>query len=90
MSTPTKNIESLQHEDRLFPPPASFSQQAHIKSMAELERLRAEASADPEAFWARMAEELHWFKKWDTVFAVDAAARREVRGWQAQHLLQLS
>ena len=35
--------------------------------MAELEQLRAEASADPEAFWARMAEELHWFKKWDTV-----------------------
>jgi len=67
MSTPTKNIESLQHEDRLFPPPASFSQQAHIKSMAELERLRAERSADPEAFWARMAEELHLFKKWDTV-----------------------
>jgi acetyl-CoA synthetase len=67
MSTPTTNIESLQQEDRLFPPPESFSQKAHIKSMAELERLRAEASADPEAFWARMAEELHWFKKWDTV-----------------------
>jgi acetyl-CoA synthetase len=62
MSTPTTNIESLQQEDRLFPPPESFSQKAHIKSMAELERLRAEASADPEAFWARMAEELHWFR----------------------------
>jgi acetyl-CoA synthetase len=36
--------------------------------MEELERLRAEAHAAPEAFWARMAEaELHWFKKWDTV-----------------------
>jgi acetyl-CoA synthetase len=35
--------------------------------MAELERLRDEASADPEAFWGRMAEELHWFKKWDKV-----------------------
>ncbi len=40
--------------------------------MAELEQLRAEASADPEAFWARMAEELHWFKKWDTVLKWDA------------------
>ncbi|HXM35419.1 MAG TPA: acetate--CoA ligase, partial [Pyrinomonadaceae bacterium] len=45
----------------------SFSEQAYIKSIAELELLRQEASADPEAFWARMAEELHWFKKWDKV-----------------------
>jgi len=36
--------------------------------MAELEALRAEASADPEEFWARFAAgELHWFKEWDTV-----------------------
>jgi acetyl-CoA synthetase len=66
MST-IKNIESLQQEDRVFPPSPEFSEKAHIKSMAELERLRAEATEDPESFWARMAEELHWFKKWDTV-----------------------
>jgi len=66
MSTVT-NIESLQHEDRVFPPPLNFSENACVKSMAELEGLRAEATADPEAFWARMAEELHWFKRWDTV-----------------------
>ena len=67
MSATTTNIESLQQEDRLFPPPPEFSERAHIKSMAELERLRKEASEDPEGFWAHMAEELHWFKKWDTV-----------------------
>jgi acetyl-CoA synthetase len=67
MSTVTTNIESLQHEDRVFPPPATFAEHAHISSSAELESLRAEAEADPEAFWARMAEELHWFKKWDKV-----------------------
>ena len=27
----------------------------------------AEAAADPQAFWAKQAEDLHWFKKWDTV-----------------------
>ena len=67
MSTVTTNIESLQHEDRVFPPPPDFSASAHIKSFDELERLRREARADREAFWGRMAEELHWFKKWDTV-----------------------
>lgn len=41
--------------------------------MAELEQLRVEASTDPEAFWARMAEqELHWFKKWDSVLKWNA------------------
>ena len=67
MATQSTNIESLQTEDRVFPPPTAFSEKAHIKSDDDLEALRAEASADPEAFWARMAAELHWFKKWDTV-----------------------
>ena len=60
-------IESVLNESRLFPPPASFSANAHIKSFEEYERLYAEAEADPEAFWAKQAEELHWFKKWDRV-----------------------
>ncbi|HVS80501.1 MAG TPA: acetate--CoA ligase [Pyrinomonadaceae bacterium] len=68
MSTVTTNIESILHEERVFHPPTAFAEQAHIKSVQELEELRAEASADPEKFWARFAEsELHWFKKWDTV-----------------------
>ncbi len=68
MSSTTTNIESLQHEGRVFNPPAAFVEKAHIKSMAELDTLRAEADADPEKFWARLAEsELHWFKPWDTV-----------------------
>src|SRR5258708_27317375 len=68
MSTSTTNIESLSHEARVFPPPTEFAARAHIKSMSELEALRAEASADPEKFWARFAKsELHWFKPWYTV-----------------------
>ena len=31
-------------------------------------RWRREATEDPEGFWARAAEELHWFRKWDQVF----------------------
>jgi acetyl-CoA synthetase len=54
-------------EERIFPPAPEFAAQAHVRSLDELENLRAEATAAPESFWARMAEELHWFKKWDTV-----------------------
>jgi acetyl-CoA synthetase len=68
MSSATTNIESVMHEARVFPPPSNFAAKSHVKSMEELEALRAEASADPEKFWARFAEsELHWFRKWDTV-----------------------
>ena len=63
----TTNIESVMHEERVFPPPEGFAAKAHVGSMEALERLRSEAAADPEAFWARMAEELHWFKRWETV-----------------------
>ncbi|MCA1593233.1 MAG: acetate--CoA ligase [Acidobacteria bacterium] len=61
-------MESVLHEERVFPPSPEFSRGAHIKSMEDYERLRQEASDSPDAFWARMAEsELHWFRKWDTV-----------------------
>jgi acetyl-CoA synthetase len=61
------NIESVLHESRIFPPPAEFSELAHIKSFAEYEQIYAEAEKDTEAFWASAAEDLHWFKRWDTI-----------------------
>ncbi len=67
MSSPTTNIESILHEDRVFDPPAEFSERAHINSIEEYERLREEAARSPENFWARMAGELDWFQTWDTV-----------------------
>lgn len=66
MSQPT--IESILQEKRLFHPPTEFSQNAHIKSREEYEQLYNQAKADPQKFWAELAEqELHWFSKWDTV-----------------------
>ncbi|MDZ8050137.1 MAG: acetate--CoA ligase [Aulosira sp. ZfuVER01] len=66
MSQPT--IESILQETRLFPPSAEFSQNAHIKSLEDYQRLYDKAKADPQKFWAELAEtELHWFQKWDTV-----------------------
>lgn len=62
------NIESILQEKRLFPPTAEFSRNAHIKSAEDYQRLYDQAKANPEAFWAELAEqELDWFQKWDTV-----------------------
>jgi acetyl-CoA synthetase len=64
MSTP-KEIESVLSESRVFPPSNEFSAHAYVKSFEEYEKLYNDAAADPEAFWAKQADELHWFKKWD-------------------------
>src|SRR5271155_2845535 len=61
------SIDSILQEDRSFAPPAEFSQHAHIKSLAEYERIYKESIDDPEKFWSGIANELHWFKKWDKV-----------------------
>jgi acetyl-CoA synthetase len=63
----TKNIESTLQETRVFPPPAAFAEKAHIKSFAEYEEIYNKAAENPEEFWASVAENLHWFKKWDTI-----------------------
>ncbi|MEX0269232.1 acetate--CoA ligase [Leptolyngbyaceae cyanobacterium UHCC 1019] len=65
---PQPTIESILHEERLFHPVAEFSQQAQIKSLEQYQQLYNKAKADPQAFWAELADtELHWFQKWDTV-----------------------
>jgi acetyl-CoA synthetase len=61
------NIDSTLDEQRSFEPPAEFSQKAQIKSLAEYETLYKESVEQPEKFWARAAQELHWFRKWDKV-----------------------
>jgi acetyl-CoA synthetase len=60
-------IDSVLNEQRVFDPPDQFRAGAHIKSRAEYERLYKEAKDDPEGFWAKIAQELHWFKPWDRV-----------------------
>jgi acetyl-CoA synthetase len=60
-------IESVSTESRVFPPPADFAAKASVDSFEAYEKLYAEAEADPEQFWADRADELSWFRKWDTV-----------------------
>jgi acetyl-CoA synthetase len=61
------NFESILREDRIFAPTAEFSSQAHVKGLDEYKQLYERSIADPEKFWAEVAEELPWFKRWDSV-----------------------
>lgn len=58
-----KNIEGLLQEQRVFSPPPEFVRQANVKD----ESVYTEAARDREGFWARQAERLDWFRRWDKV-----------------------
>jgi acetyl-CoA synthetase len=64
-------IESMLEEGRKFPPSDDFRNKAYIKSMEDYEELYQRSVNEPEKFWAEMAEELHWFRKWDKVLLWD-------------------
>ncbi|QDU82215.1 Acetyl-coenzyme A ligase [Polystyrenella longa] len=70
-SETSENIESVLKETRLFPPSAEFSELANISSEEQYLELWNKAKDQPAEFWGEMAENLHWFKKFDTVLEGD-------------------
>lgn len=59
-------VESVQKESRHFPPPP-MHRPAHIRSMEQYQELYRQSIDDPETFWGKQAESLHWFRCWDHV-----------------------
>ena len=57
------DIDVLLHENRRFPADPTFRRAAHVSSR----ELYDYAARDPEGFWAGMATELEWSRKWSTV-----------------------
>ncbi len=62
-----KQLDTVLKEARRFKPSKEFSKQAHIASEAEYRRLYKKSIQNPNKFWAGVASELHWFKKWNSV-----------------------
>ena len=63
----SENIQSVLQETRSFPPPADFVKQANISTEAQYQQMYNQAKDDPATFWGELANNLHWFKKWDHV-----------------------
>jgi len=64
-------IEHVLEENRHFEPPQEFKKGAQIATLEEYQELYRQSVEDPEAFWAKAAKELHWFKKWKRVLNDD-------------------
>ena len=58
----TESLSNLLSENRTFPPTPEFAASANAKA-----DIYDEAERDRLAFWEKQAEQLHWFKKWETV-----------------------
>ncbi len=68
MTSPSSSIESLLIENRIFPPAPATTKAARISGMPAYNALCAEAEADFEGFWARLAREnLTWNKPFTQV-----------------------
>jgi len=59
--------EAKDFGEQLFPVPPKVREKSFIKSKEEYEKMYKESIENPEAFWAKQAERLDWFKKWDKV-----------------------
>ena len=56
------------NKKKKFYPSKEFQKKAYIKSSAEYQKIYKESITNPEKFWAEKAEQLDWFKKWNSVF----------------------
>ena len=56
-------IDTLLTENRKFKPDPAFTRQANLRDSAVFKK----AAGDPEGFWAEMAGQLIWKKKWKRV-----------------------
>ncbi len=66
-----KTITSMMEEKRVFQPPEELSKTAYIGSMDEYRSIYKRSIDDHDNFWAEMAEQLDWYKKWDKVCECD-------------------
>ena len=51
----------------LVHPPKAASEGAYLKNHDEYKAMYDRSISDPDGFWSEIADEFHWFKKWDKV-----------------------
>jgi len=66
-----KSITSMMEENRVFNPSKGLGGKAYIKSLDEYKEIYKRSIEDPEAFWAEIAGQLDWDRKWDKVLVED-------------------
>ncbi len=71
-----KPAQVQEKRDPMFPPAASFSEKAHVKSLKEYEAMFKRSLEDMDGFWAEQAEKFQWNRKWDKVVGYNYDMRK--------------
>ncbi|MBO6513891.1 MAG: acetate--CoA ligase [Phycisphaerales bacterium] len=80
-----QSIQSVLNENRVFAPPAPSevgTDRWLISSLDHYNELYTKSIEQPEQFWGEIAEEFHWFKKWDSVLEWNAPDAKWFSGGQ--------
>ena len=54
-----------------YVPSAELAKKAHIPSIEAYRKLYESSISNPDEFWAKQAETIHWYRKWDKVSEYD-------------------
>ncbi len=79
-TSPRSHLTTVLAEERRFKPAQGFRERARIRSLEDYERLYRRSLDEPEAFWSEVADELHWFDRWETVQTWEAPYARWFEG----------
>lgn len=82
MTDPITWVKQDPQKENVFWPSEAMKERAWISD----ESIYAEASANPEKFWSKHAEELRWFKRWGKIYEFKPHAYK----WFANGKLNLS
>ena len=61
------SVNEVSSNNGFYYPPSSFSEKAWIGSLDDYKKMYERSINDPEGFWAEIAEEFYWEKKWNKV-----------------------
>ncbi len=75
-------IKSMMEENRVFDPPAKLKENAWIKNFDEYKTMYDRSIDDPDTFWAEMAENFTWTKKWDKVRSYDFRDKIDIKFYE--------
>ena len=66
-----KEMAEVATEPRKYSPPEDMVKRAHINSMEQYREMYKRSIDDPDGFWAEVANQFHWEKKWTKVREYD-------------------
>ena len=66
----------MKESSHLFEPSASLSANAHVKNMEEYHAMYQRSIECPEDFWAEVAEDFHWYSRWNEICSFNYDRRK--------------